>query len=194
MKNRGVFSTSPRLPGMAHKTGGRPESLAGQIAAPVVPDVEAETVGFVPKTRELPPPAPPGEASALKPPSAAAPSAKRKYSLSLRIEADLVARCEQVLQSYPVTDHASIRRGIATMVREALAQNLLSSPSRNQSQLAHSTVRLDLRLDAEIVQALGRVQDPYGLMPVTTMIARAVEPVYADVLRNLLGRATKPPT
>lgn len=195
MKNRGVFSTSPRLPGMAHKVGGRPETLAGQIAAQIEPRPQADIARAAPEIREVSAPALlSGETSEREQSGATAPSTKRKYSLSLRIEAELVAGCERVLQSYPASDHASIRRGIAGMVRETLAQNPPASPSRKQSQLAHTTVRLDLRLAPDIVQALARVNDPYGLMPLTTMLARAVEPVYADVLRNLLSRAANTPT
>lgn len=194
MKNRGVFSTSPRLPGMAHKTGGRPETLAGQITAPIEPRPQADIPRAAPAIREVCAPAPSGEVPALNPFNAAAPSTKRKYSLSLRIEAELVARFEGALECYPASEHASIRRGLATMVRETLAQDLRASHYRNPSQVPHSTVRLDFRLDPETVQALGRIHDPYGLMPVTTMIARAVESVYADVLHKLLSRAGNTPT
>ncbi len=194
MKNRGVFSTSPRLPGMAHKTGGRPETLAGQITAPIEPRPQADIPAAGPEIREVCASGLSGEGAAQNPFIAAVPSTKRKYSLSLRIEAELVARFEWALESYPASEHASIRRGLATIVRERLAQDLHASHYRNPSQVPHNTVRLDLRLDPETVQALGRILDPYGLMPLTTMIARAVEPVYADVLRKLLSRADNTPT
>ncbi|MFC3058380.1 hypothetical protein [Paenirhodobacter populi] len=190
MKNRGVFSASPRLPGLAHKTGGRPEALPGQIAVPVTEDRDSASriEGAEPDRIPVPPaPAQPVSVTSNRSP-ALAPPAKRKYSLSLRIPAELVAGFGDVLGGYVASDRKAIRRGLAGQVQAQIVRNLPEPASGHAEQGPCETIRLDLRLDLATVADLQRRHDPHGLMPAVTMIARAVEPFYATLLRDLLSR------
>lgn len=195
MKNRGVFSASPRLPRMAHKSGGRPENLSGQISGQLTDDRDNDlkAAGAGP---DRPPvsPAP----SMTEPPAphhlpASAPAAKRKYSLSLRIPADLVAGFRNALEDYPASDRTAIRRGLAGQVQAQIARDLPVSASDRAADGPCETIRLDLRLDPATVAELQRRHDPHGLMPAVAVTARAVEPLYALLLRDLLTRTGQRP-
>ncbi|RWR09170.1 hypothetical protein [Paenirhodobacter populi] len=191
MKNRGVFSACPRLPGMAHKTGGRPETLPGQIAAQGIEDRErGNTVEGAEPDRIPVPPAPSlAEPTISNRLPASAPAAKRKYSLSLRIPAELVAGFRDVLGDYPASDRKAIRRGLAGQVQARLGRDLPAPASDRAEDGPCDTIRLDLRLDPAAVATLQRHYDPHGLIPAVTVIARAVEPVYATLLRDVLRKA-----
>ncbi len=189
MKNRGVLSGGPRLPGTSHKAEGRPGDLPGQIAAKEpnpggvdLPPNKANpdrTAG----PRDLPPPSNADPASAFPP----VPSATRKFSLSLRIESRLAGEFAGLMAGYPTAGQPAIRRELARRLRARLAEP--APPGQQSGKVPTTTIRLDLRLSPHIVGVLRRRQDPLGLMPLTTVLTRAVEPHYAALLQDILASA-----
>ncbi|MCL4069496.1 hypothetical protein M3484_23350 [Pseudomonas sp. GX19020] len=196
MKNRGVFNSGSRLPGMGHKTEGRPEMLPGQISAPLVGDrpSDAKQIASRPAEKRLPVSArstmPLSSAASQVNPKASSP--KRKYSLSLRIDTDIADGFERLLASYPAASGPSIRRDLAAQVQDHLTRDLPRTLPLENARC--QTLRLDLRLSTTTVDLLRHHHDPHAVMPVTTMLARAVEPIYSTLLRNLLCRTGKLPS
>ncbi|NPD15056.1 hypothetical protein HOY34_07545 [Xinfangfangia sp. D13-10-4-6] len=191
MKNRGVINSGPRLPGSAHKQDGRPGDLPGRIAVQdrISPDPETASDPGKPDLRDAAPesssgPRIPDRAPAPKP--ASAPLPRRKYSLTLKIETVLADEFASLLASYPVGGRRAIRHKLAAAAQERLARELPAAPLPRLGTC--SSVRLDLRLSGEIVARLLAQHDPHGLMPTVTVLARAVEPIYAQLLSDVLRK------
>ena len=189
MKNRGVLSGGPRLPGTSHKAEGRPGDLPGQIAAkepsPGVVDLPKGKAGpdRAAGPRDLPTPSDPVPAF---PP---VPSATRKFSLSLRIESRLAGEFAGLMAGYPAAGQPAIRRELARRLRARLAEP--APPGLQSGKVPTTTIRLDLRLSPHIVGLLRQRQDPLGLMPLTTVLTWAVEPHYAALLQDILDSADR---
>lgn len=188
MKNRGVTGQYPRLPGMGHKTEGRPAALPGRIAAdrpqaePAVspmattPDEEGQSHAT--------------DTSAKAPAVQSARSGTRKYSLSLRIDRRLADAFTRLLAGQSPSARAAIRRRLAASLRPRLdAGTELLAPTPEHDS---ATIRLDLRLPPDFVAQIRRRHDPQDLLPATTILAQVIAPEYAALLDALLRRAADP--
>jgi hypothetical protein len=97
----------------------------------------------------------------------------------------------RLLASYPATGRTAIRRRLAAAAQERLDRDLPAAPLPRLGPC--SSVRLDLRLSAEIVARLLAQHDPHGLMPAATVVARVVEPIYAQLLSDVLRKTGRAP-
>lgn len=196
MKNRGVINSGPRLPGSAHKQDGRPGDLPGRIAVQdrISPDPatgpDPEKSGLI-NAAPVPPSVAPMPDRAPAPPPASARLPRRKYSLTLKIETVLADEFARLLASYPVGGRRAIRHKLAAAAQERLDRELPAAPLPRLGTC--SSVRLDLRLCGEIVARLLAQHDPHGLMLPATVLARAVEPVYAQLLSDILRKTGRAP-
>lgn len=189
MKNRGVTSQHPRLPGMGHKAEGRPAALPGLIAAdpPQQPGAAAPQVAARRIEEQQP------RVTSTSPRACSTQSSRsgtRKYSLSLRIDQHLADAFAGLLAGQLPSARAAIRRRLAASLRARLDARVdFLSPATAQES---TTIRLDLRLPPDFVARIRRRHDPQDLLPATTVLAQVIAPEYAALLDALLRRAAEP--
>lgn len=190
MKNRGVTSQRPRLPGLGHKAETRPAVLPRQIAAdpPQQPGAAAPQAA----ARRIEEQQPRVTSTSPRACSTQSPrSGTRKYSLSLRIDKHLAEAFADLLVGQPPSARAAIRRRLAATLRARLdARADFLPPATAQES---TTIRLDLRLPPDFVARIRRRHDPQDLLPATTVLAQAIAPEYAALLDAVLRRASEPP-
>ncbi|WP_140849367.1 hypothetical protein [Paracoccus sp. FO-3] len=189
MKNRGVTSQRPRLPGLGHKAETRPTALPEQIAADR-PQPDAAVAHAAAQTSEEQQSHITGTSRKASPPQAAH-SGSRKYSLSLRIDRHLADGFARLLLGQSPSAQAAIRRRLAATLRARLDAGADFLPPATAQE--STTIRLDLRLPPDFVARMRRRHDPRDLLPATTVIAQVIAPEYAALLDALLRRTSEPP-
>lgn len=200
MKNKGFLSK--RLPVPTHKGEGRPTLLPGAVIEGTTsygseathPEIDARpeqnpevTVRQTGKPARKQDRKPRTTSSNARQKEA---DQQKRYFFKLLIDSSISEKLDRFFESNPHMNRAVVIRKALVSLREAVISAPTKSPPYVVPQQP-SRETVTLRLPSKTVDAIVEANDPAGIEPTTTVLARHVTPLYVDHIKRLLAATSK---